>query len=91
MQDNGECEASVSLDEGKLSIVLPLTLEGSVVRLEPVRREHAGLFWEVAEHDLEDVFRWIPYPMKTREDFQRLIDNALEEQERGESVAFATV
>ena len=29
--------------------------------------------------------------MKTREDFQRLIDNALEEQERGESVAFATV
>ncbi|MGC1451587.1 MAG: GNAT family protein [Candidatus Sulfotelmatobacter sp.] len=81
----------MSLNDGTLNIVLPLTLEGSVVRLDPVRREHAELFWEVAKHDLEDVFRWIPYPMKTREDFQRLIDKALEEQERGESVVFATV
>ena len=29
--------------------------------------------------------------MKTREDFERLIDKAFEEQERGESVVFATV
>lgn len=76
---------------GPLNIVLPLTLEGSVVRLEPVRREHADLFWEVAKNDLDDVFRWIPYSMKTREDFQRLIDKAFEEQERRESVVFATV
>ncbi len=76
---------------GPLNIVLPLTLEGSIVRLEPVRREHAGLFWEVAKNDLDDVFRWIPYSMKTREDFQRLIDKAFEEQQRGESVVFATV
>jgi len=57
-----------------LNIVLPLTLEGSVVRLEPVRREHAELFWEIAKSDLENIFRWIPYSMKTPEDFQRLID-----------------
>jgi N-acetyltransferase len=76
---------------GPLNIVLPLTLEGSIVRLEPVRREHAVLFWEVAKNDLDDVFRWIPYSMKTREDFQHLIDKAFEEQERGESVVFATV
>jgi len=74
-----------------LNIVLPLTLEGSVVRLEPVRREHAELFWEIAKSDLENIFRWIPYSMKTPEDFQRLIDKAFEEQERGESVVFATV
>jgi RimJ/RimL family protein N-acetyltransferase len=49
------------------------------------------LFWDVAQNDLEDIFRWIPYAMKTREDFQRLIDKALAEQQRGESVAFATV
>ena len=71
--------------------VLPVTLEGSVVRLEPVRREHAELFWEVAKNDLEDIFRWIPYSMKTPEDFRRLIDKAFEEQQRGESVVFATV
>ncbi|MGC1649124.1 MAG: GNAT family protein [Candidatus Sulfotelmatobacter sp.] len=76
---------------GPLNIVVPLTLEGSVVRLEPVRKEHANLFWEVAKNDLEDVFRWIPYCMKTPEDFQQLIDKAFEEQERGESVVFATL
>ena len=79
------------MSAGPLNIVLPLTLEGAVVRLEPVRQDHAGLFWEVAENDLEDIFRWIPHSMKTREDFQRLIHKAFEEQERGESVVFATV
>ena len=74
-----------------LSINLPVTLEGSVVRLEPIRREHAELFWEVARNDLDDIFRWIPYPMKTREDFERLIEKAFAEQERGESVVFGTV
>jgi RimJ/RimL family protein N-acetyltransferase len=76
---------------GPLNIVVPLTLEGSVVRLEPVRREHAELFWDVAKNDLEDIFRWIPYSMKTPEDFTRLIDKAFAEQERGESIVFATV
>ncbi len=74
-----------------LNIVLPVTLEGSVVRLEPIRREHARLFWEVAKSDAEDIFRWIPTTMKTPDDFERLIAKAFEEQERGESVVFATV
>jgi RimJ/RimL family protein N-acetyltransferase len=74
-----------------LSINLPVTLEGSVGRLQPIRHEHAELFWEVAKNDLNDIFRWIPYPMKTREDFERLIEKAFAEQERGESVVFATV
>jgi len=74
-----------------LNITLPLTLEGSVVRLEPIRREHAQLFWDVAKSDLEDIFRWIPYAMKTRDDFEKLVDKAFAEQERGESVVFATV
>ena len=41
-----------------LHITLPLTLEGSVVRLEPIRCDHAGLFLEIAKNDLEDIFRW---------------------------------
>ena len=81
----------MSLAVRPLEIVVPVTLEGSVVRLEPIRREHAELFWDVAKKDLDDIFRWIPYLMKTREDFQTLIDKALAEQERGESVVFATV
>jgi RimJ/RimL family protein N-acetyltransferase len=76
---------------GPLNIVSPVTLEGAVVRLEPLRHEHANLFWEVAQSDLEDIFRWIPYSMKTPEAFRRLIDKAFEEQQRGESIVFATV
>ncbi len=74
-----------------LNIVLPLTLEGSVVRLEPIRQEHADLFWDVAKNDLEDIFRWIPYVMKTEDDFKLLVEKAFREQDRGESVVFATV
>ena len=74
-----------------LNIVLPVTLEGAVARLEPLRHEHAELFWEAAKNDLDDIFRWIPYSMKTPEDFRRLIDKGFDEQEQGESVVFATV
>ncbi|MGB2836839.1 MAG: GNAT family protein, partial [Candidatus Sulfotelmatobacter sp.] len=55
------------------------------------RREHAEIFWQAAKDSLDDIFRWIPYRIKTREDFQRLVEKIFEEQERGESVAFATV
>jgi RimJ/RimL family protein N-acetyltransferase len=81
----------MSLIPAPLNIVLPVTLEGSAVRLEPLRREHADSFWGIAKNDLEDIFRWIPYSMKTREDFEKLINNAFAEQERAESVVFATV
>jgi RimJ/RimL family protein N-acetyltransferase len=74
-----------------LEIIVPLTLEGSVVRLEPLRREHARLFWEIAKDDVDDIFRWIPYSMKTPQDFERVIAKAFAEQESGESVVFATV
>ena len=69
----------------------PLTLEGRHVRLEPIRREHAQLFWHIANPDREEIFRWIPYAMQTPDDFRQLVDKIFQEQERGESLAFATV
>ena len=74
-----------------LEIAAPVSLEGASVRLEPIRREHAELFWQAAKDALEEIFRWIPYRMQTGEDFQRLVDKAFAEQERGESLVFATV
>jgi RimJ/RimL family protein N-acetyltransferase len=74
-----------------LQITTPVTLEGKFVRLEPLRHDHADLFWQVAKDDLEDIFRWIPYSVKTQQDFQRLVEKAFEEQQRGESIVFATV
>jgi RimJ/RimL family protein N-acetyltransferase len=81
----------MNLAGSPLQIVMPVTLEGSTVRLEPIRREHAEIFWEIAKESLDDIFQWIPYRVKTREDFERLVEKIFEEQERGESVAFATV
>lgn len=74
-----------------LNIVTPITLEGSVVRLEPIRRDHAEDFRDISKDALDDIFEWIPYRMKTREDFQRLVEKAFDEQKRGESIVFATV
>jgi N-acetyltransferase len=68
----------------------PVTLVGKIVRLAPLRPEHASLFWESARNTHEEIFRWFPMRMENREDFQRLVDQALEEQERGVCVAFAT-
>ena len=81
----------MSVAAAPLDIKTPVTLDGSTVRLEPIRREHAQLFWDAAKDALEDIFRWIPYPMRTPEDFQRVVDKAFTEQDRGESVVFATV
>jgi RimJ/RimL family protein N-acetyltransferase len=84
-------QSSVGIVTSALNIVTPVTLSGSVVRLDPIRHEHAELFWEVAKNNLDDIFRWIPYRMQTRDDFQLLVAKALREQERGESVVFTTV
>lgn len=74
-----------------LNIITPLTLEGSTVRLEPIRLGHAQLFWEVAQDAVDEIFRWIPYSVKTLADFEALVAKAFAEQEREESVVFATV
>lgn len=81
----------MSIAATPLNITTPLTLEGSVVRLEPLRREHADLFWNAAQDALEDIFRWIPYRMQTREDFTQLVEKSHAEQQRGESIVFTTV
>jgi N-acetyltransferase len=74
-----------------LHIEFPISLDGFVVRLEAIRPEHAHLFWQITKNDLDDIFRWIPYSMRTREDFERTVAKAHEEQDRGESIVFATM
>src|SRR5579872_5139287 len=71
--------------------IKPMTLEGRTVRLEPIHREHWKPLWEVAKDSVDDIFRWIPYPMRTTQDFERWADKALLEQQRGESLVFVTV
>jgi N-acetyltransferase len=84
-------ESTVGVADSPLNIVTPMALEGLVVRLAPIRHEHAEQFLEVARDALDDIFQWIPYRMKTPEDFQQVVAKAFAEQERGESVVFSTI
>ena len=59
--------------------------------MEPLRRDHAADFWNVAKDSLGDIFRWIPYQVRTRDDFAQIIEKAFAEQDRGDSIVFATV
>jgi len=67
--------------------VSPVTLEGRHVRLEPLAMAHlAGL----AEIGLdEELWRWIPTAVRTKEEMEGYIETALREQERGVSLPFA--
>jgi RimJ/RimL family protein N-acetyltransferase len=69
----------------------PVTLEGRIVRLEPLRLEHAAIFWELAKDSAEEMFRWFAWAMTTPEALREYVDRVLEEQRRGVSVGFATV
>jgi N-acetyltransferase len=69
----------------------PITLEGRVIRLEPMRLEHAPLFWQAAGGAHEEIFRWYPWSMRTAVDFTQYVERVLAEQSAGLSMAFATV
>jgi RimJ/RimL family protein N-acetyltransferase len=81
----------MSLDLSPLNIVAPVTLEGAEVRLEPLRREHAERFWEVAKDDVDNIFQWFPYRVNSLQDFKTVVEKAFLEQEGSESLVFATV
>ena len=68
-----------------------ITLEGRAVRLVPLQREDAPKLWDVMKDHAEDLFRWIPYPMKTADDAARFMELVLAEHQRGVSVPFATI
>lgn len=76
---------------GTNSVISPFTLEGSYVRLEPLRPEHAELLWDIARDHLAQLFEWIPYKMETLKDFEALNIQVLDEQRRGLSVPFVTI
>jgi N-acetyltransferase len=70
-------------------MVSPVVLEGQHVRLEPLAKEHLA---ELARVGLdEELWRWIPVPVRTVEELAEYIETALEEQKRGVSLPFALI
>jgi N-acetyltransferase len=70
-------------------IVEAVTLEGRHARLEPLAKAHLAGLAEVGLD--EELWRWIPTAVRTREEMAAYIETALEEQQRGVSLPFAIV
>jgi RimJ/RimL family protein N-acetyltransferase len=68
-------------------VVTPVTLEGQNVRLEPLSKVHLTGLAQVGLD--EELWRWIPVPVRTPEEMAAHVETALQEQERGVSLPFA--
>ncbi len=70
-------------------VVNPVLLVGVQVRLEPLAKTHLAGLTEVGLD--EELWRWIPTGVRTREEMVAYIETALSEQEHGASLPFAIV
>src|SRR6266478_5293815 len=70
-------------------VVSPVVLEGTHVRLEPLAKSHLAGLAEVGLD--EELWRWIPTPVRTREEMATYIETALDEQAQGMALPFAIV
>lgn len=66
-------------------VVLPVTLEGRAVRLEPLRLEHASALASLCE---EPVFEFLSVVLRTQADVEGYISAALEAAGRGTDQPF---
>ena len=67
----------------------PVVLEGRHVRLEPLRRDHAGDLMAAAADPL--VWRWLPEKVESRLELDRWLEAALGAQAAGAEHPFAVV
>src|ERR1700719_926392 len=67
----------------------PVVLEGIHVRLEPLLRKHITGLCEVGLE--EQLWRWIPTPVRTADDMAAYVELALKEQANGVSLPFAQI
>ena len=70
-------------------VIAPVILEGSYVRLEPLTVEHtAGLAGIGLD---EDLWKWIPTPVRTLEEMSAYVQTALGEGASGSALPFALI
>ncbi len=69
--------------------IRPVVMEGTVVRLEPLTLDHAGPLSDVGLDPR--LWEWLPNPVATREEMLKYVRLALNFQEEGTALPFATV
>jgi N-acetyltransferase len=67
----------------------PVVLEGEFVRLAPMTLEHLDALCEIGL--AEEIWRWSPEQIVSREAMKRYVETALDEQKRGVSLPFVTI
>jgi N-acetyltransferase len=72
-----------------LMVVQPVTLTGQHAQLEPMLPAHREMLAEVGLD--EELWRWIPDPVRTREEMFAYVDAALAQQGSGVSLPFTIV
>ena len=66
------------------------TLEGRLVRLEPLGRRHAAGLWEASRDPR--TWRWLPIPQpSTRPELEAWVEDALRTAATGAEIPFATI
>ncbi|HEV2306857.1 MAG TPA: GNAT family protein [Candidatus Acidoferrales bacterium] len=70
-------------------IVQPVTLSGKYVQLEPMLAAHTAGLTEVGLD--EDLWKWIPVPVRTPEEMEAYVEAALADQAKGVSLPFTIV
>lgn len=68
---------------------VPVVLEGSSVRLEPLSMAHFDALCAVGLDP--ELWRWVPHQVRTPDEMQAYVQDALDEQARGVSMPFATL
>src|SRR6266478_9165906 len=70
-------------------VIEPVILQGRHVQLEPLTLEHAAGLAEVGLDD--DLWKWIPTPVRTPEEMSAYVHAALQEQATGSALPFALI
>jgi RimJ/RimL family protein N-acetyltransferase len=70
-------------------LVEPITLEGQYIRLAPLSLGHHPQLCQVGLE--EEIWHWMPQPVRTPEEMRAFIETALAWQAAGTALPFATV
>ncbi len=70
-------------------VVEPVTLQGQVVRLEPLKMEHFDPLWSIGQDP--DLWKLAPYQINTGEKMRTYMRAALDGQELGIALPFVTI
>jgi RimJ/RimL family protein N-acetyltransferase len=70
-------------------VIAPVLLHGRYVGLEPLTPEHTAQLADVGLED--DLWKWIPIPVRTAEEMSAYVQTALNEQAAGFALPFALI